>query len=82
GDETCGIVNDDDGTTSCVQIGPAKVGESCDETHCGRNLTCLGAEGARKCVALCDKSKSNCSASQTCVGSAPLIHDMGIGVCQ
>lgn len=82
GDETCAIVNDDDGTTSCVQIGPAKVGESCDETHCGRNLTCLGAEGARKCVALCDKSKSSCSAAQTCVGSAPLIHDMGIGVCQ
>ncbi|HEX7666210.1 MAG TPA: hypothetical protein VF407_16900, partial [Polyangiaceae bacterium] len=79
GDQTCGIVDDDDGTTSCVDIGPAKAGESCDDVHCGRNLTCLGAEGARKCVALCDKAKPNCSASQTCVGSAPLIHDMGVG---
>lgn len=81
-DETCTIVNDNDGTTSCVATGPAKVGESCDTVHCGENLVCLGELNARKCFALCSKSASTCTAPETCQGSAPLFHDMDIGVCQ
>src|SRR5205085_7207753 len=39
--ETCSVVTDD-GTTGCVANGNAAVGESCDQDHCGMDLTCLG----------------------------------------
>lgn len=82
--ETCAIVNDNDGTTSCVSVGPANVGESCDATHCGKDLACLGDVGARKCFALCLKAKSTCDSSETCAGAAPLFQGVnsGIGICQ
>jgi hypothetical protein len=47
--ETCAVVNEEDGTTGCVEQGPAQVGQSCDEVHCGDGLTCLGRAGARRC---------------------------------
>ncbi|MEO8875480.1 MAG: hypothetical protein ABI461_07835, partial [Polyangiaceae bacterium] len=82
--ETCAIVNDDDGTTSCVDVGPAHVGQDCNATHCGKDLVCLGDVGSRKCFALCNKAKPNCDSTQTCMGSAPLFQGVnsGIGICQ
>jgi hypothetical protein len=82
--ETCGIVNDDDGTTSCLSIGPANVGESCDDTHCKKDAVCLGELGSKKCFALCNKTTPNCDSDQTCMGAAPLFQgaNSNIGVCQ
>ena len=82
--ETCGIVNDDDGTTSCLSAGPADVGEDCDDTHCKKDLVCLGDIGSKKCFALCDKNHSNCDASKSCMGAAPLFQGVNseIGVCE
>ena len=83
-DETCGIVNDDDGTTSCLGVGPADVSESCDDTHCKKDLVCLGDIGSKKCFALCDKTHPSCSSSETCKGAAPLFQGVNynVGVCQ
>ncbi|MEO7112041.1 MAG: hypothetical protein ABI183_16480 [Polyangiaceae bacterium] len=82
--ETCGIVNDDDGTTSCVSAGPADVGNDCDDTHCKQDLVCLGDVGSKKCLALCEKKHPNCDSGQTCTGAAPLFQgeNSGVGVCQ
>jgi hypothetical protein len=82
--ETCGIVNDDDGTTSCVDIGPADVGQACDDTHCKKDLVCLGDVGSKKCLALCTKNNPNCDTGQTCSGAAPLFtgQNANYGVCQ
>lgn len=82
--ETCAIVNDDDGTTSCVAIGTAQVGQNCEQTHCAANLTCLGQPGSRKCYKLCSKSNSayDCPSDEECKGSAPLFKDSSVGVCQ
>jgi hypothetical protein len=83
-DETCGIVNDDDGTTSCEDVGPADVDQACDNTHCKKDLVCLGDVGSKKCLALCDKSHPNCASGKTCSGAAPLFtgQNAGVGVCQ
>ena len=51
-EETCAIVRDD-GTTSCVAIGSAKAGASCDTQHCGVDLVCLGTPDQRHCYQLC-----------------------------
>jgi hypothetical protein len=81
--ETCAIVNDDDGTTSCVATGPSQVGMACEKTHCAESLTCLGQPGSRRCYQLCDKTaNSGCTAPETCKGNAPLFRDANIGVCQ
>jgi hypothetical protein len=82
--ETCGIVNQDDGTTSCLSAGPADVGEDCDDTHCKENLVCLGDVGAKKCFALCSKLHPNCASGETCTGAAPLFQgdNSKIGVCE
>jgi hypothetical protein len=82
--ETCGIVNDDDGTTSCVSAGPADVGNDCNDTHCKKDLVCLGDIGSKKCLALCDKAHPQCDSGETCTGAAPLFQgqNSGIGVCQ
>jgi hypothetical protein len=83
-DETCGIVNDNDGTTSCEDVGPADVGQACDDTHCKKDLVCLGDVGSKKCLALCDKAHPNCASGKTCMGAAPLFTgpNAGVGVCQ
>ncbi len=82
--ETCAIVNDDDGTTSCVTVGTAQVGQACEITHCAADLTCLGQPGSRKCYKLCSKSNTayGCPTDEQCKGSAPLFKDSTVGVCQ
>jgi hypothetical protein len=82
--ETCAIVNDDDGTTSCVATGPAQVNQECEVTHCAANLTCLGQPGSRRCYQLCDKTANTaCTVvGEKCKGTAPLFKDVNTGVCQ
>jgi hypothetical protein len=80
--ETCAVVRED-GTTSCVAVGLANAGDECDDTHCGRNLVCLGGAGERRCSALCHTGSSDeCTAPQVCKGGLPLFPDPTIGICQ
>jgi hypothetical protein len=84
--ETCAVVKDD-GTTSCVAIGPAGVGESCDVNHCQVNLTCLGSgPSGRVCYKLCrvdaDAQANPCPAMQTCTSSSQIFKDPSYGLCQ
>jgi len=81
-DEDCTIVDENDGTTGCVTVGPAGVGEDCAEKHCGRGLACLGQSGQRKCYKLCKKDDANaCDENEKCVGTAPLFQNSNIGTC-
>jgi hypothetical protein len=79
--ETCGVVRDEDGTTGCVEEGPALVGQSCDEVHCGSGLTCLGRAGARKCFRLCKDGVAACPSTERCLWTAPTFNVQGTGVC-
>jgi hypothetical protein len=79
--ETCGVVRDEDGTTGCVEEGPALVGQSCDEVHCGAGLTCLGRAGTRKCFRLCKDSVAPCPGTERCLWTAPTFNVQGTGVC-
>jgi hypothetical protein len=80
--QTCAVVKDD-GTTSCVDVGTANVGEPCDEVHCAEGLTCLGNEGSRTCFQLCHvDSTTECPSDTTCTGSAQLFKDPQFGICQ
>lgn len=80
--ETCAPVRAD-GTTSCVAVGPAKVGEACDREHCGKDLACLGSPGNRTCYQLCHTDvQSGCPATKKCKTSSAQFVDPTIGVCQ
>jgi len=86
--ETCAVVRDD-GSTSCVAVGSARAGNSCDSEHCGRDLVCLGAPGERNCYQLChtstssaDSGSTTCAMNQSCKGGLPLFVDPNVGVCQ
>ena len=80
--ETCAVVKID-GTTSCVAVGPAKVGDACDKDHCAENLVCLGNVGQRKCYELCHTaSTTECAGTQKCKGSAPMFPDPSVGICE
>lgn len=82
--QTCGIVDTSSGTTSCVDVGPAKVGESCNSTHCGANLACLGGPGARVCVQLCNPTSRNpgeCPTGTTCKTPWAMLKNAGVGIC-
>jgi hypothetical protein len=80
--QQCGVVKDD-GSTSCVAVGTARAGDSCEKNHCELGLLCLGAEGTRQCATLCFKGTANaCKASQKCVGALPLFLTPTVGVCQ
>jgi hypothetical protein len=78
--ETCAVV-DETGDTGCVGVGPAQVGQGCDDAHCAAGLTCLGQSGNRKCYQLCRVSGTACGPSQVCKTST-VFKDMTIGVCQ
>ncbi len=81
-DETCAVV-DDNGATSCVAIGAAKVGESCELQNCEARSVCLGTIGSRICLALCESSDlSACEKGATCKGAAPLFQEPVVGVCE
>ncbi len=78
--ETCAIVTDT-GMTSCVAVGKAAAGESCESAHCADGLNCLGQVGAKKCYQICTMSGSDCASPQICKGNS-LFKDEGFGVCQ
>jgi hypothetical protein len=79
--QTCAVVRED-GSVSCVAVGSATVGQSCETEHCAANLVCLGAT-ARTCYALCEMSVAGqCPTGQSCKGGPPLFLDPGVGVCQ
>jgi len=80
--ETCAVVRDD-GQTSCVAVGNAGAGQSCDTGHCARGLVCLGAPGARSCDVLCHTATAKeCSSGEKCRGGLPLFTDPTVGICQ
>ena len=82
-DQTCSIVDVLTGTTSCVQVGPAKVGESCETTHCGSNLVCLGSLGKRSCQQLCDPTQTGvCPNGQACKQPWQILKMDSAGICQ
>lgn len=80
GNETCAVV-DETGDTGCVDVGPAQVGQGCDDAHCAAGLTCLGQAGNRKCYELCLVGSTTCGPAQACKTST-VFKDMSIGVCQ
>jgi hypothetical protein len=83
--QTCAVVRED-GSKSCVAVGSANAGESCETEHCAAGLVCLGAPapGARTCYKLCEMKgvPGACAAPQTCKGGLPLFVDPGVGVCE
>ena len=92
--ETCAVVKDD-GTTSCVRVGVAQMGDGCegdapqasadtggDPYHCAAGLTCLGAVGSRTCFKLCSVALPSCPTGTTCTSSAQLFTDATVGICQ
>jgi hypothetical protein len=81
--ETCGIVTEK-GENGCVPIGDAKIGESCDEQHCGKHLTCLGSPGDRRCFQLCRTDGADgaeCGSTETCTTGA-VFQNPAFGVCR
>ena len=80
--ETCAVVMDN-GTTSCVEIGPVGVGGDCETAHCANGLTCLGSEGNRTCFQLCQvDSPATCPRDTMCTSSAQLFTNANVGICQ
>lgn len=79
--ETCGIADQIDGRTSCLAVGAAQAGESCEQQNCAGDLTCLGEVGARLCYKLCSKSHPSCPEGSRCKGTLPLFQDPDQGVC-
>jgi hypothetical protein len=80
--ETCSVVREN-GQTSCVAVGGAKVHDPCDEEHCAAGLVCLGAVGQRECYQLCHTASSTeCTAPQACKGGLPFFPDPSTGICQ
>jgi hypothetical protein len=78
--QTCAVVRDNDGTTGCVDLGPAAVGQSCEQVHCDTGLTCLGVPGTRKCSQLCSKELP-CPTGERCLSSPPTFKEPGVGIC-
>ncbi|HEX4048081.1 MAG TPA: hypothetical protein VH309_09625 [Elusimicrobiota bacterium] len=81
--QQCSVVRED-GSTSCVNVGTAKDGESCDAQHCARGLVCLGASGSATCAPLCyTAGPDSCATTgRTCVATLPLFRTEAVGVCQ
>lgn len=71
------------GLTTCVAIGSAREGDSCDSQHCAAGLVCLGMWGEKRCYTLCHTDGgAECSSTQTCTGGLPLFPDPAVGLCQ
>jgi hypothetical protein len=84
--QTCAVVRENSGSTSCVAIGQAQTNEECDTDHCAAGLVCLGTPGQRKCYELCNiggsDGGSGCQGSLACKGGLPLFPDPSVGICQ
>ncbi len=81
--ETCAVVRDENGTTGCVPVGPARAGEDCETEYCARGLVCIGTWGRHACYALCHIANPiECSSGQACTWSPALFVDTAIGVCE
>jgi hypothetical protein len=81
-DEQCSVVRDN-GATSCITVGTAQDGESCEREHCARDFVCLGPLGSRRCAPLCKTLEpGQCMAGRTCIGTLPLFPNPTVGVCQ
>jgi hypothetical protein len=85
-DQQCAVTRED-GATSCVAVGAAKAGESCERDHCALGLLCVGTVGSRRCSPLCHTATSaECaipgSPGSKCVGTLPLFQNLMFGVCQ
>lgn len=80
--QTCAIVESNGSlTTSCVAVGPGKVGDACDSQHCGLNLQCIGAP-MPTCHQLCDPKMPTCPNGTTCFHQWPVLDMQGVGVCK
>jgi hypothetical protein len=81
-DEQCSVVRDD-GATSCITVGTAGDGESCEQEHCISGYVCLGSLGSRSCEKLCSTLGSpSCPTGRTCIATLPLFTNPTVGVCQ
>lgn len=64
----------------CVGLGPARLGDDCSETRCGRALACLSADDGVSCRALCRTGEDAlCPAPQRCTGE---VAERGLGFCR
>jgi hypothetical protein len=81
--ETCTIVNQQAGVTSCVVPESQKAGQSCEEHKCAAGLACWGDPGERVCVQLCHWNGSDCPSPLTCQQNAAFSNDnlSQFGVC-
>jgi hypothetical protein len=82
--QTCAVVDQSKGTTSCVDIGPREVGEECETDHCAEGLVCLGRIGQRTCFKLCDTSGASvyqCPMGQRCKTNAVTFKSANVGIC-
>jgi hypothetical protein len=70
-----------DGTTSCVAIGQAQLGASCDTDHCAAGLVCLGMVGSRVCWQLCSATDPTCPGALKCHLGGPIVPDPNVGIC-
>ena len=79
--ETCTVVSDD-GARSCVAVGKAGVGDSCDRERCQADLVCRGKPGKRTCLPLCKIGATNPCAKGQCLSFGSKVPDASTGFCQ
>jgi hypothetical protein len=76
--EYCSVVSP--GKSGCIARGGAVVGESCESTHCERDLACLGQLGSRTCKKLCRENQYDCPQGKICKPSSTI--PKGYGICE
>ena len=85
-DATCAAIVATNGTplTTCVEIGLAQAGDSCDSQHCAEDLVCTGNWGERLCRRLChtEADAGDCAPSETCMGGLPFFLGSAVGLCE
>ncbi len=80
---TCTIVEINSGTNfvaTCDTLGTAKLGESCETTHCAEGFACIGAIGQRSCQQLCN-STHPCGSNSTCNMKSQALMQYNVGIC-
>ncbi len=79
---TCTLVDPlNSDLTSCVMVGDAQVGDSCEIQHCAANMICVGAYGQRTCRQLCNATHL-CTYPQQCDGQWSQLSKFNVGICQ